>query len=61
MTTRENEYTNIKFFNIFVATWNVNGRPPNGLLTEWLGADENPPDLYAIAFQVSSKWLQTCC
>jgi len=53
MTTKEEEYTNIKYFDVFLATWNVNGRPPSGGLSEWLGADDKPPDLYAIAFQVS--------
>lgn len=39
-------------FSIYTATWNVNGRPCGDVdLKPWLCATENPPDIYAIAFQ----------
>lgn len=39
-------------FSIYTATWNVNGRPCGDIsLKAWLSATEEPPDIYAIAFQ----------
>lgn len=38
--------------SIYTATWNVNGRPcADTSLKAWLSATEEPPDIYAIAFQ----------
>lgn len=38
--------------SIYTATWNVNGRPCGDTeLKNWLSATENPPDIYAVAFQ----------
>lgn len=49
---REHEYTVYRPLNIYIATWNVNGQPPNNIaLNEWLNTTEDPPDIYAIAFQ----------
>lgn len=47
--------TNINYafhFSIYTATWNVNGRPCADIsLNAWLSESEEPPDIYAIAFQ----------
>jgi phosphatidylinositol-bisphosphatase len=51
MAIKEEQFTEIRHFTIFAATWNVNGQSPNGLLTDWLAPDPDPPDLYAIGFQ----------
>ncbi|XP_031641168.1 type II inositol 1,4,5-trisphosphate 5-phosphatase [Contarinia nasturtii] len=49
---REFEYIVHKDFTIYTATWNVNGRPCGDIeLKPWLSATENPPDIYAVAFQ----------
>ena len=45
------KFTEIKYFTIYAATWNVNGQSPNGPLTDWLAPDDDPPDAYAIGFQ----------
>ena len=53
MATKEDQFTHLKTFTIFIGTWNVNGQaPPTGPVHEWLACDEEPPDLYAIGFQV---------
>lgn len=37
---------------IYTATWNVNGQPPSDIcLNEWLSITDEPPDIYAVAFQ----------
>lgn len=52
MACKEDDYTYTKTFRVLACTWNVNGRPPNGIkLDKWLSADETPPDIYAIGFQ----------
>lgn len=40
------------YCSIYTATWNVNGRPCTDIsLDSWLAQTEEPPDIYAIAFQ----------
>ncbi|CAL4061657.1 unnamed protein product, partial [Meganyctiphanes norvegica] len=51
MALREDSYTDINDFTIFVGTWNVNGQSPTVGLAEWLSVDDEPPDVYAIGFQ----------
>ncbi|XP_065351777.1 inositol polyphosphate 5-phosphatase OCRL isoform X1 [Cloeon dipterum] len=51
MSMKEDDYTYIQSFKIFVGTWNVNGQPPTIGLLEWLSVDTEPPDIYAIGFQ----------
>ncbi|XP_068249219.1 inositol polyphosphate 5-phosphatase OCRL isoform X1 [Palaemon carinicauda] len=51
MALREDSYTDIHEFVLFVGTWNVNGRSPIVGLADWLAVDEEPPDLYCIGFQ----------
>lgn len=37
---------------IYTATWNVNGQLPNDIcLKNWLSITDEPPDIYAVAFQ----------
>lgn len=52
MEMKEDQYTELQSFRIFIGTWNVNGHPPTVSLGEyWLACDPNPPDIYAIGFQ----------
>lgn len=51
MTLREDAYTDIHEFTVFVGTWNVNGGSPTVGLSEWLAVDAEPPDVYGIGFQ----------
>ncbi|XP_055684041.1 inositol polyphosphate 5-phosphatase OCRL [Lutzomyia longipalpis] len=49
---REHEFIMYEPYRFYIATWNVNGQPPNDIsLHEWLATTKDPPDLYAIAFQ----------
>ncbi|XP_059618948.1 type II inositol 1,4,5-trisphosphate 5-phosphatase [Phlebotomus argentipes] len=49
---REHEFIVYEPHRFYIATWNVNGQPPNDIsLHEWLATTKDPPDLYAIAFQ----------
>jgi hypothetical protein len=48
---RENEYTAVKLHRVFCGTWNVNGQPVTEGLHDWLGADADPPQIYAVGFQ----------
>lgn len=42
----------LHYNSIYTATWNVNGRPCADIsLKPWLAATDQPPDIYAIAFQ----------
>lgn len=51
MQMKEDDYTFIQLFRIFVGTWNVNGQPPTIPLQAWLHSDSTPPDIYAVGFQ----------
>lgn len=54
MSMKEEHFTHLENFTLFVGTWNVNGQAPAGLLTPWLvpdGPEEPPPDIYAVGFQ----------
>ncbi len=57
MTQREDQFTRLETFRLFIGTWNVNGQSPpqpaagRSPLAQWLADDEDPPDLYAVGFQ----------
>mmetsp|Transcript_13038 Transcript_13038/g.23138 ORF Transcript_13038/g.23138 Transcript_13038/m.23138 type:complete len:841 (+) Transcript_13038:63-2585(+) len=54
MRQRKEEYTDTRSLNVFVGTWNVNGKKPLEDITPWLsvgGETSQPPDVYAIGFQ----------
>ncbi|KAI9290691.1 DNase I-like protein [Neoconidiobolus thromboides FSU 785] len=52
MREREAQFTNYEHINIFVGTWNVNGKYSNQPLSAWLFNDsEIEPDLYVLGFQ----------
>lgn len=52
MAKRVVEYTTTLKYTIFCGTWNVNCIAPQELfLNEWLAVCNEPPDIYAIAFQ----------
>lgn len=49
---RRHEYIELKNLTIYIATWNVNIQLPNERTLEpWLAATNEPPDIYAVAFQ----------
>lgn len=49
---RRHEYIELKTLTIYIATWNVNIQLPNERTLEpWLAAVDEPPDIYAVAFQ----------
>jgi len=76
MAMHEDDYTELKFYEIFIASWNVNGQSCSTSLAEhWLSSPTNPPDIYAIGFQEldlskevflfgesarEDEWLQAC-
>jgi len=51
MSTKEEQFTDVQSFTFFIGTWNVNGQSPDGSLDDWLAADDEAPDVYAIGFQ----------
>ncbi|XP_055597447.1 inositol polyphosphate 5-phosphatase OCRL [Uranotaenia lowii] len=49
---RRHEYVVYEPYKIYTATWNVNGQTAEDIeLPEWLSTTEDPPDIYAVAFQ----------
>lgn len=50
---RQAEYTRYQDVRIYAGTWNVNVKssPADIDLHEWLSTSEEPPDVYAVAFQ----------
>ena len=52
MSQREDQFTRIETFSVFVGTWNVNGQTPSESLEQWLADDDEAPDLCVIGFQV---------
>ena len=52
LADRESEFTQVQEFRVCAATWNVNGKSPCDSVIEWLATDQEPPDIYAIGFQV---------
>ncbi|MCI4374361.1 hypothetical protein PGIGA_G00005360 [Pangasianodon gigas] len=48
---KEETYTYIENFNVFLGTYNVNGQTPRESLRTWLGSTSQPPDLYCVGFQ----------
>lgn len=51
MVMREDDYTYLKSYTVFMGTWNVNGQSPRESLSDWLSIDPVPPDFYVIGFQ----------
>ena len=51
----------VKRFTCLVGTYNVNGKSPDSHLKSWLASDQEPPDIYAIGFQVIRKYLSKRC
>ena len=52
LASRVNEYSSTRTINLFIGTWNLNGKKPDEALAKWLfppGAPE--ADIYSIAFQ----------
>ena len=47
----------VQTFRVFCGTYNVNGQSPNRDVRDWLvppdSTDTEPPDLYAVGFQVN--------
>lgn len=52
LDSKKDLYSDLVGYQIFVATWNVNGKSPGSIcLRDWLAKTPNPPDIYAIGFQ----------
>ncbi|KAF8759859.1 phosphatidylinositol dephosphorylation [Rhizoctonia solani] len=53
LAQRVDEYSSPHKFQIFIGTWNLNGRPPVDKLLPWLfpRADSTEPDLFVLGFQ----------
>lgn len=49
LKARADEYTSFEKYDVFVGTWNVNGKIPKRI-KPWLKVD-SPPDIYALSFQ----------
>lgn len=76
MAMLEDQFMELKSFNLFIGSWNVNGQNCSVSLGEnWLACDPSPPDIYAIGFQEldlskeafvfndstrEEEWLQAC-
>ncbi|KAH7946716.1 hypothetical protein HPB52_003773 [Rhipicephalus sanguineus] len=52
LAMREDDYTHLEEIRFFLGTWNVNGQACGNVnLNDWLSADPEPPQLYAVGFQ----------
>jgi len=51
MNRREDEYIEKENLNVFVGSWNVNGKSPSEDLDDWLLDHDVLPELYFIGFQ----------
>ncbi|KAH6928558.1 hypothetical protein HPB50_016895 [Hyalomma asiaticum] len=52
LAMREDDYTHLEEIRFFLGTWNVNGQACGDVnLHDWLSADPEPPQLYAVGFQ----------
>ncbi|KAL3245155.1 hypothetical protein MRX96_018292 [Rhipicephalus microplus] len=52
LAMREDDYTHLEEIRFFLGTWNVNGQACGNVnLHDWLSADPEPPQLYAVGFQ----------
>nr|XP_030146075.3 type II inositol 1,4,5-trisphosphate 5-phosphatase isoform X3 [Taeniopygia guttata] len=51
LVQKEDSYTHIQNYRVFVGTYNVNGQSPTESLQPWLRCDAEPPDIYCVGFQ----------